>query len=290
MKVWEGVSEFVAVAETESFTAAAKKLGISIAQVSRQVNVIEERLKVKLFYRTTRKVSLTESGAVYYQYCRDILDNLADAEKIVSNFHSHPQGNIRLTAPVTYGEEVIAPIVNDFLVKYPQVRVTLDLNNQRVDLLTEGYDLAIRPGYLPDSGLIARKLTTRQFYVCATAKYLKQYGMPTSIKTLQEHNCLVGVSDYWRFLNRGKVEQLQVTGSLRCNSGHSLVKAALKHIGIVQLPDHYVQKYLDSKKLVEVLAKYKQAKENIWLVYPHKSYLPFKIKTLIDFLFQRLAQ
>ena len=288
MKVWEGVSEFVAVAESGSFTDAAKQLEISVAQVSRQVTAIEERLKVKLFHRTTRKVSLTESGSLYFQHCRNVLDGLADAERIVSHFHNKPQGSIRLTAPITYGEEVVVPIINDFLIEYKDIDIRLDLNNQRVDLMGGGYDLAIRHGQLADSGLIAKKLTARQFYVCATPEYFERNGLPNTLSELKLHNCLVGASDHWRFLNQGKSEQIQVSGNLRCNSGHGLVKAALKHIGIVQLPDHYVQKHLAKGELVTVLDEFKQEEENVWAVYPDKHFLPVKIRTLIDFMSKRM--
>ncbi|TDF42217.1 LysR family transcriptional regulator [Alteromonadaceae bacterium M269] len=288
MKVWEGVSEFVAVAESGSFTDASKQLGISVAQVSRQVTAIEERLKVKLFHRTTRKVSLTESGALYFQHCRNVLDGLADAERIVSHFHNKPQGSIRLTAPITYGEEVVVPIINDFLIEYKDIDIRLDLNNQRVDLMGGGYDLAIRHGQLADSGLIAKKLTTRQFYVCATPEYFERYGLPNTLSELKLHNCLIGASDHWRFSNQGKSEQIQVSGNLRCNSGHGLVKAALKHIGIVQLPDHYVHKHLAEGELVTVLDEFKQEEENVWAVYPDKHFLPVKIRTLIDFMSKRM--
>jgi DNA-binding transcriptional LysR family regulator len=288
MKAWDGVSEFVAVAESGSFTKASRRLNISVAQVSRQVTAIEERLKVKLFHRTTRKVSLTESGALYFQHCRNVLDGLADAERIVSHFHNKPQGNISLTAPVTYGEEVIVPIINDFLSEYKDIDIKLDLNNQRLDLMNGGYDLAIRHGRLSDSGLIAKKLTTRQFYICATPEYVRSFGVPNTISQLKLHNCLAGASDHWRFSNNGKSEQLQVRGNFRCNSGNGLVQAALKHIGIVQLPDHYVQKYIEKGKLVTMLDAFKQEEESVWVVYPDRHFLPVKTRTLIDFMSEKL--
>jgi len=143
---WEGVSEFVAVAENESFTAASKKMAISTAQVSRQISALEKRLNIKLFYRTTRKVSLTEEGRVFYQHCRAVLDGLDAAERAITNLQSRPQGRVKLTAPVTYGEQQILPLVNDFMLQYGDVEVSAYLSNQRVDLVEEGYDLAIRLG------------------------------------------------------------------------------------------------------------------------------------------------
>lgn len=288
MQIWNGISEFVAVAETESFTRAAKQLGISTAQVSRQVTALEERLKIKLLYRTTRIVSLSESGAIYYEQCRHILDSLSEAEQVVTNLHEKLRGKIRISAPVTYGEEVILPIINDFLLKYPEIEISLDLSNQRVDLLDDGYDLAIRLGQLADSRFIARKLAPRYLYVCASPAYIEQYGMPNLPSELSQHNCLIGTADRWHFQNKGKVSQVAVSGNLRCNSGYGLVNAALKGIGLVQLPNYYVQSHIDTGKLVPMLQKFQEADEGIWAVYPDKRYPPFKIKALINFILQQL--
>jgi len=245
MSVLDGISEFVAVAETGSFTSASKKLRISVAQVSRQVSAVEERLKIKLFRRTTRKVSLTESGAIYYERCRKLL-------------------------------------------AYPDIKIHLDLNNARADLINDGYDLAIRMGKLDDSRLIARKLSTRTLYVCAAPTYLAQNGTPSSVKQLQAHNCLIGTADHWHFQHQGKGESVKVNGTLRCNSGHGLINAALKSIGIIQLPDYYVQPYIDSGELRILLEEYQAPNEGIWAVYPDRNFLPLKTSTFIDFVKQRL--
>lgn len=290
MSVWEGISEFVAVAETHSFTAASKQLSTSVAHVSRQITALEARLKIKLFHRSTRKVALTQSGELYYQHCRRVLDNLADAQKIVSNFHATPKGDVRFTAPVTYGEEVIMPIVNDFLLAYPEINIQVDLSNQRADLLYQGYDFAIRLGQLADSNLIARKLSSRKLIVCATPAYFATHGVPLTLSELDKHNCLLGSADNWRFRNKNKNQLLYVKGSLRCNSGYALVDAAHKNLGIIQLPDYYVQAYIESGELVPVLETFQQTEEGIWAIYPDKHYLPNKIKVLIDFIQQGLHQ
>ncbi|MBL1420854.1 MAG: LysR family transcriptional regulator [Alphaproteobacteria bacterium] len=288
MQKWDGVSEFVAVSETESFTKAAKQLAISTAQVSRQVSALEERLKIKLLYRTTRKVSLTESGAVYYEHCRHILDGLSEAEQIITNLHDKLHGKIRITAPVTYGEEIITPIINDFLLKYPEIEITLDLSNQRADLLDDGYDLAIRLGQLKDSRFIARKLASRQLFICASPAYIARHGMPNLPNELNQHNCLIGTADRWHLQIKGKVTQININGNLRCNSGYGLVDAALKGIGLVQLPNYYVQSHISSGQLIPMLEKFQEADEGIWAVYPDKRYPPFKIKALINFILAQL--
>ncbi|WP_201595990.1 LysR family transcriptional regulator [Psychrobacter vallis] len=294
---WDGISEFVYVAEYESFTRAAKELGVSTAQVSRQISALEKRLNIKLLYRTTRKVALSEEGRVFYQHCRSVLDGLDAAEQAVSNLQSKPQGRIKLTAPVTYGEQQLLPLINDFMVQYRDVEVTAFLSNQKIDLVEGGYDLAIRIGKLSDSTMMAKKLSRRTNFVCAAPTYLDKYGIPHTLDELSQHNCLLGTRDYWHFIETdkgankevNKERNLRVAGTVQYNSGHSLVDAALKGLGIVQLPDYYVQKHLASGALVSFLDDYREPDEGIWAVYPHNRHLSPKIRLLVDYLAKRLA-
>ncbi|WP_182405095.1 LysR family transcriptional regulator [Psychrobacter sp. GP33] len=286
---WEGISEFVYVTECESFTQASKQLGISTAQVSRQVGALEKRLKVKLLYRTTRKVSLTEEGRVFYQHCRAVLDGLEIAEQAVTNLQSKPQGRIKLTAPVTYGEQQLLPLVNDFMKHYPDIEVTAFLSNQKLDLIDGGYDLAIRIGKLPDSTMMAKKLSSRTNFVCAAPAYIEQYGTPQTLADLKQHNCLLGTLDYWQFQDSAKEKKVRVTGGVRYNSGYSLMDAALKGLGIVQLPDYYVQKHLNTGVLVSMLENYSEIEEGIWAIYPHNRQLSPKIRLLLEHLLTHLA-
>lgn len=285
---WQGINEFVAVAETQSFSKAARNLSISTAQVSRQVTALEKRLQVKLFYRTTRKVSLTQEAQGYYQHCRQLLDGLDSAEQAITNLQSHPQGIIKLTAPVTYGEQKILPLVNDFVQLYSQVEVVTELSNNRVDLIDSGFDLAIRLGQLPDSSLIAKRLSQRANYVCASPDYVQKKGQVSALSELKEHNCLLGTREHWRFTVQGKEKNIKVTGNLRCNSGSGLVDAALKGIGMVQLSDYYVQPYLKTGQLVTVLDQFREPEEDIWAVYPQTRYLSPKIRLFIEHLAKHL--
>ncbi|WP_250656142.1 LysR substrate-binding domain-containing protein [Alkalimarinus coralli] len=286
---WEGVSEFVAVAEAESFTAAAKKLGISTAQVSRQVSALEGRLATKLFYRTTRKVSVTEAGSIYYQHCRQVLDGLEDAERAITNLQSTPKGKLSITAPVTYGENPIAPLVNDFVSKYPELEVRLHLTNQTLNLIEGGFDLAIRLGKLDDSTMMAKKLAPRIQYVCASPEYIAKFGAPHSLSELEHHNCLQGTLDYWHFQEQGNVRNIRVSGNLRCNSGRALLDAALKGIGIVQLPDYYVLPSIKSGRLISLLEDNSESDEAVWALYPHNRHLSPKVRLLIDYLGEKLS-
>lgn len=285
---WQGINEFVEVGEMESFTLAAKKLNISIAQVSRQVSALENRLQIKLLHRSTRKVSLTQAGKIFYQHCRDVLDGLDAAEFAVTKLQSSPQGKIKLSAPVTYGEQKILPLVHDFIIEHQQIEVNTVLSNTHVNLVEEGFDLAIRTGNLKSSSLIAKKLSVRATHVCASPQYLAQFGTPLTPADLKQHNCLSGVNSYWRFIENNKEKNIRISGGLRCNSGIGLVDAALKHIGIIQLPDYYVQQYLDSGILVNLLEQFKIPDEGVWAVYPDKLYLPAKTRLLMDYLSKNL--
>ena len=290
MYLWEGVTEFVAVAEAESFTAASKQIGISTAQVSRQVSALENRLNTKLFYRTTRKVSLTEEGCIYYRHCRQLMDGLEEAERALSDRRGTPQGGLKLTAPVTYGEQYVMPLVADFMLQYPEIEVVMELTNQMVDLVEGGFDLAIRLGKLNNSTMMARRLSSRTQYVCGSPAYLEKYGVPHSLSELRHHNCLVGNHDHWRFQVSGRERSIRVTGSLRCASGFALRDAALKGIGLIQLPDYYIGEDLANGNLVPVLENFQEPEEGIWALYPHNRHLTPKVRLLVDHLAEGLAQ
>jgi DNA-binding transcriptional LysR family regulator len=286
---WQGINEFVEVAECQSFTLSAKALSISVAQVSRQITALEKRLKTKLFHRTTRKVSLTQEGSIFYQHCRSVLDGLDIAEQAIRQLQSTPQGRVKLSVPVTYGEQNILPLINDFVIKHSQIEVSTYLTNSRVDLIDEGFDLAIRTGQLKDSSLVAKKLTMRSTYVCASPQYLAQFGTPYSLSELKKYNCLLGTHDHWRFMEKNKEVHVRVSGNIRCNSGFGLVDAALKGIGIIQLPDYYVKSHLNTGELISLLDNFKTPDEGVWALYPDKRFLAAKTRLLIDYLVERLS-
>ena len=290
MSNWEGVSEFVAVAEVESFTSAAKKLNTSVAQISRRVASLEERLAVKLLNRTTRRVSLTEAGQLYYQQCKHLVEGLELAELAVTQMQSTPKGMVKVTAPVTFGEQNLAPLLHQFLELYPQVDLDLMLTNQQLDLIETGVDIAIRVGRLRDSTMMAKRLATRQLYVCASPSYLEKFGEPHTLSELANHQCLAGSVDYWRFRNNKTEQSVRISGRIRCNSGYALHDAAKRGIGLVQLPDHYVQESLEHGDLVEVLAEYRDTREGIWALYPQNRNLSPKVRLLIDFLADKLGE
>lgn len=285
---WQGISEFVAVGQTQSFTQAAQKLNVSTAHVSRHINALETRLNIKLFYRTTRNVSLTQEGEIFYQRCHFIVNELQDAQQAISNLQTKPQGHIKLTAPITFGEQIVLPLVNDFSLQYPDVTVQAHLTNKRLDIIEEGFDLAIRIGALQDSSLIATKLSSRKNYLCASPTYIKQHGQPKSMSDLHHHNCLLGSQNYWRLKDGNKIRQIQVQGTHQYNNGYALLDAVKKDLGIAQLPQYYVEPYLSTNKLLVVLAEHQEPQEDIWAIRPHNRQLSPKIKSLIDYLHQHI--
>ena len=289
MTIWDGINEFVCVVETESFTAAAKRLDVSVAHVSRQVNQLEDRLGAKLLYRTTRKLRLTEVGEVYYQHARKVLNELQEADRAVMEMEGKPTGKLRITAPVYYGEYFLAPLVNDFLLQYPQLDLELKLTNETVDLVEEGYDLAIRLGTLDSSTMMCRKLARRTQFLCASPAYLAAKGTPQTLTDLANHRCLGGSLDHWRFVENSRQRNWRIGSAWSCNSGLALKDAALKGLGIVQLPDYYVQEELKQGLLISLLEEYRLPDDGIWVVYPHNRHLSPKVKLLVDFLVKKLG-
>lgn len=246
MNRWEGLDEFVAVAECGQFTAAAERLCLSSSQVSRQIARLEERLQTRLFYRSTRRVALTEAGQTFLQHCQRLQDAREEALRAVGDLGSEPKGLLRMTCAVAYGERFIVPLVTDFMSRHPQLRVDIELSNRTLDLLHEGLDLAIRLGRLQESRLVATRLAPRQMYLCAAPGYLQRYGRPHSLSELARHNCLVGSSEVWNFQLNGRESALRVQGNWRCNSGQAVLDAALRGLGLCQLPDYYVLEHLRS--------------------------------------------
>ncbi|VXB71813.1 LysR family transcriptional regulator [Pseudomonas sp. 8AS] len=290
MNRWEGLDEFVAVAECGQFSAAAERLGLSSSQVSRQVAKLEERLQTRLFYRSTRRVALTEAGQTFLQHCQRLQDAREEALRAVGDLAGEPKGLLRMTCAVAYGERFIVPLVNDFMQRHPQLRVEIELSNQTLDLLHGGLDLAIRLGRLQDSRMLATRLAPRVMHLCAAPAYLERYGRPHSLSELARHNCLIGSSDSWNFQQDGRELALRVQGNWRCNSGEAVLQAALRGFGLCQLPDYYVQAHLRSGALVDLLEQHRPPHTAVWALYPQQRHLSPKVRQLVDLLKEGLAQ
>lgn len=288
-KIWQGISEFTAVADIGSFTEAARHLGISVAQVSRNISELEARLDIKLLYRSTRRVSLTEEGSLYLQHCRNLVSSLDEANRSITDLKLTPRGLIKITAPVYYGEYHLAPLLNEFLVEYPEVELDLQLTNNRLDLIQGSFDLAVRLGQLESSSLIARRLSSRTQHIVATPAYIEEHGLPQTPADLANHQCLLGSVEGWRMLDeQGKPFVFRPQGRLRCNSGPTLLDAALRGLGLAQLPDYYVKQAISEGKLTMILEGYRMPDDGIWAVYPQNRHLSAKVRHLVEFLIKRL--
>ena len=289
MNRWDGLDEFVAVAECGQFAAAGKRLGLSTSQVSRQVARLEERLQTRLFYRSTRRVALTEAGQTFLLHCRRLQDAREEALRAVGDLAGEPKGLLRMTCAVAYGERFIVPLVNQFMSRHSQLRVDIELDNRPLDLLQEGLDLAIRLGRLQDSRLVVMRLAPWVMYLCAAPTYLQRAGQPANLSALSEHNCLIGSSDLWHFQEQGREVQVRVAGNWRCNSGQAVLDAALHGVGLCQLPDYYVQTHLRSGALVSLLEHLRPPNTAVWALYPQQRHLSPKVRLLVEHLREGLS-
>ncbi len=278
---WDGIEEFVAVATCMGFKPAAQMLNVSTSHVSRAVTKLENAIGAPLLYRTTRKVSLTDTGRTVLSQCEALIRARDELFAVVGG-NTEPQGELKITCSTSLGERYISPIVRQFCQDYPKVEITLDLSNRLVDLIAEGFDLAIRTGQLEDSRLISSRVARRQFLVCATPAYLAANGTPDRLDDLKSHNCIIGSSSSWRFRHGGQHETIRPRGNLKCNSGASVLDALLAGAGLGPLPLFYVAPHLESGELVELFADLRPEPEPIWAVYPQARHLQPKVHLLVD--------
>lgn len=290
MKNWEAMEAFVEVVRQGSFSAAANQLGVSASHISRLVSQLETDLGTTLLFRTTRRIRLSESGELYYQHCRDLPSALSSAEEVISSLNQAPIGHFKMTCATTFGERYIAPLMNDFLLTHPQIELDFHLTNRPVDLIEEGYDLAIRMGSMKDSSHLSRRLCNRVEYLCASREYVDQHGMPHTLAELSKHQCLTGSKNHWQFQQNGQRKELKITSQYRSNSGLALLDAVKKGLGIAQLPDYYVNDDLASGKLIALLPQYQYPYSGVWLVYPKARQASPKLTAICDYLIACFAE
>lgn len=290
-----GMQVFSRVAALGSFSAAARALGLSQTMATKHVAAIEDRLGVKLLHRTTRRLSLTEPGRRYLDAAERILAELEEAEAIAAAERVEARGTLRVNAPVGFGVREIAPLMPDFARRHPALTVELGLNDRFVDLVEEGWDLAVRIGALANSTMVARRLAPCRTVLCAAPAYLAARGTPRTVADLADHNCLgytlsrdVGV-DRWAFGRDGAVV-VPVTGNLRANNGAALAAAAVAGQGLSYQPTFYVAEQLRSGRLVAVTLDHPTVElDGIFAVYPSDRRPPAKVRAWIDFLLERLG-
>ncbi|MDR5884600.1 LysR family transcriptional regulator [Vreelandella janggokensis] len=290
MQRWDRIEAFIEVVRLESFSAAARHLKVSTSHTSRLVSQLENQLGVQLLYRTTRQIRLTDAGSIYVEHCRHLFDGLRDAEQVLSEQQGKPHGVLKLTSATTFGERYIAPLVNDFQCLHPQLDVQMHFTNRPVELIDEGFDIAIRMGVLKDSSMIARRLCKRREYIVGSQAYFRQATRPHTLGELSQHRCLVGSRPNWLFEVNGQRREVKVNGCWQANSGPALLDATLKGLGIAQLPDYYVAPYLASGELVAVLEPFQHHDTGVWAVYPRHRHLSPKIRQLVDYLVEHIDQ
>jgi DNA-binding transcriptional LysR family regulator len=288
------LTAFVRVADSGGFSAAARRLNMSTTMVSNHVQALEDRLGVRLLNRTTRKVSLTEIGKAYYDRCTHILADLEQADDIAGALQSTPRGTLRIYT-ATHIVQFVAPVVADFLKQFADVKVDLTIGERMVDMIDEGYDIAVRLTPPPDSSLIVRSLATWRHVLCCSPDYLEKHGPPKQLSELAEHNCVRHVlypyGDEWHFVDRkGSPVSVRVAGNLITNSGETLRGAALQGVGISLAAGFLVADDLEAGRLVRLLPEYRPVEMAMNAIYPHRHHLSAKVRSFIDLLAHHSAE
>ncbi len=292
MNPFEDMRIFAQVMESGSFTAAADKLGLSKQFVSRRLMALEERLGVRLLNRSTRRLDPTPLGQSYYESSLRLLNEVEQVEQGIAGQTSEPRGTVRVSAPLSFAVAHLGCLLPEFLQRYPQVSVEVDLSDRSVDLLGEGYDLALRIGVLEDSTLIARRLASIDRVYCASPDYLARKGTPSRPDELAAHDCLPyghGRQVQWRFLEQGKLRMVTVCGRMRANNGELLRDAAVKGMGITYLPTFIVGDALAAGQLVPVLQDFVTEPLQLSAVYPQHRQSARPVQALIEFMRERLS-
>jgi DNA-binding transcriptional LysR family regulator len=288
MDRFQEMRAFVAVVNAGSFVRAADALGLSKTAVSRLVGELESRLGTRLLHRTTRKLSLTPEGEVFHERCKQLLDGVEEAEAELTAHAGEAVGQLRINVPVSFGLLHLAPLWPAFMELHPKVVLDVTLADRQVDLVDEGYDLAVRIARLQTSTLVSRQLTATRLLLCASPAYLQRYGTPQHPSHLTQHRVLsytlLATGDQWEFIGPQGPVSVKVQPQLRTNSGDTCCAAAVQHQGIVLQPSFLVGAHLASGALVEILPQYRSIELGVYAVYPSRKHLTPKVRGLIDFL------
>jgi len=289
MDVMQSMAVFRRVVEAKNFSAVARETNMSQSTVSKHIAALEERLGTKLLNRSTRSIKLTEAGKEYYHHCIRILNDFQEAEASVGKGKIKPTGTLRITTSAAFGRTYILPHLNEFLHNYPEINVELLFNDDYLDLVKAGIDLAIRIGPLADSTLIARKLGSGPRVVVASPEYLVKHGRPKKPSDLVTHECLLyspqKSPDLWYFNSTQEGEEaIRVSGRLKASSPDAICDATLNGLGIAVLCEWYARKFIKQGKLKAILQDYRPSAYDIHAVYPERKFVPQKVKRMIEFL------
>lgn len=287
----EQAEVFVHVVKAGSFTAAAALLQVTKSHVSKQITRLEERLGTRLLQRSTRQLALTEPGQAYYERCVEALAAVTDAEDCATALQQRPQGTLRVTVPASFGSRYLEPLLAEFQVAHAQLQLDVLFVDRFVDILAEGYDVALRWGVLPDSSLVARKITQARSLVCGSPSYLAARGEPQHPNDLGGHACLRYTyhpeHDKWRLHGPEGEVAVAVSGGLRANSGRHLVEAACHGLGLAYVPEFHASDALCDGRLRRVLPQWGDEMQ-LWALFPHARHLAVKVRVFVDFVAERL--
>jgi len=288
------IAVFVQVVDSGSFTAAAERLSLSKSVVSKYVTRLEDHLGARLLNRTTRRLSLTEVGRAFYERSQVGLQEIEDAELEVSRLQGEPRGTLRLNTPMSFGILHIAPALPEFLSRYPEVSIDMNLDDRKVDVIEEGYDLSVRIAELPDSSLVARRLGPCRHAVVASPAYLERRGTPATPEELERHDIITfryqESALHWHFrAPDNKTISVPVSGSVRMNNSLALREALLGGIGISRTPTFVVGRDIPEGRLRPILSDYETLEISIYLVYPQRRHLSPKVRAFVDYFAERIS-
>ena len=288
MDTFTAMKVYCSVVENDSLAGAARSLNVSPSVVSKQLSALEDRLGVRLLNRTTRRISVTQEGTAYYESCKRIITDVAEAENAASSAHAAPRGLLKITAPVTFAHRHLTPHLPKFLDMFPEVEVQVQVNDRVVDLVDEGIDLAIRISQLKDSSLIARRLAPNRRYIAATPEYLKKNGTPNAVDDLKEHRLITwppgNPLNDWHFLINGIERIMKVNGAIAVNEGDGILTTLLAGGGLGMTQEFLAGPYVREKKLVPLLEEFVREDNPIYAVYPSNKHLSPKVRAFVDFL------
>lgn len=292
MDRFENMNAFVRVVEAGSISGAADRMDVTKSVVSRRLKELEAHLGVELFHRTTRQMNLTDSGRAFYQQSVRILADILEAEHATSQFHGALKGNLKVAVPLSFGLMHLGPAISEFLQAHPEITFDLDFNDRQVDILTEGFDLAIRIASLPDSSLIARRLAPIQAIMCASPSYLARMGEPQSPEELIHHRCLaynlISNFENWNLYNiEGQLIRTKIAPYLKASNGEFLRDAAVAGSGIILMPTFIVYKEIERGALIPLLTQYTSSQLSTYALYPQTRHLSQRVRAFVDFLIQR---
>ncbi|CAH9062102.1 HTH-type transcriptional regulator DmlR [Pseudoalteromonas holothuriae] len=293
-KIFDGVLIFTQVIKSGGFAAAAQALGFSNSHVSKEVNKLEARLGVRLLNRTTRSIALTPEGELYYSYCLQLVNDASDAFALLTHNDNEPKGELKLSCPLGISQSYIQPVIEQYLKRYPNVKLNLDFSDKRIDVIGDGYDLVVRAApVLEESSLICKRLFSCSTHIVASTDYIERHGRPHHPKELVNHDCIcysnLKAPERWEFIDvKGKQFIVNVREKIKSNNGNMQASMAQSGLGICRLPEFYITDALSTGELHVLFEQFPQPQVHVYAIYPSKKHLSPKVRCFIDLLSEQL--